>query len=249
MAPARVTLVAAVAAAAAAATLTLAAAATTAASAAAAVSRAEATAAATPYIYRPPCPPYTTCSTDADCPTHRYGTRRVCVVRRCTPSWCGVDPVTCAATGACSKDCSFGVRGACADAPARPSPTPGCPPYQVCGPGERPCGRNRRCRLQACTSPGCSVDPVTCKLGVCLQQCLTGKGYCVPMGAPTPTPTRGACPPYTVCGRGKPPCGAGRRCLRSACTSSACQLDPVTCRIKGVCTADCQTERGYCVDA
>lgn len=246
MAPARVTLVAAIAAAAAAATLTLATAATTAASAAAAVSRAEATAAAAPYIYRPKCPPYTTCDTDADCRSGLYGKRRVCKIQRCTPSWCRIDPVTCAVTRACSKDCNVNVHGACVDAPV---PTPACPPYQVCGPGERPCGLGRRCRLQECTSPWCTVDPVTCKLGACQELCLKGKGYCVSKGAPTPTPTptRGACPPYTVCGRGKPPCGAGRRCLRSACTSSVCQLDPVTCRIKGVCTADCQMERGYCV--
>lgn len=247
MAPVRVMLVAAVAAAAAAA-LTLTANAATSASTSAAVARAAA-ATITPKGYRPACPPYTTCRSDRDCRAGRYGKRRVCVVRRCTPSWCAVDPVTCAATGMCSKDCSFGVRGACADASVRPSPTPACPPYQVCGPGEPRCGRDRRCRLEACTSPACSVDPVTCALGVCLQQCLEGKGYCVPVGAPTPTPTRRPCPPYTICGRGKPACGDGRRCLFSTCTSSACQLDPVTCRIGGACTKDCQMGRGYCVDA
>lgn len=53
------------------------------------------------------------------------------------------------------------------------------------------------------------------------------------------------CPPYQVCGNGRPPCGAGLCCKRHACTSSACSVDPNTCALR-ICLADCLPNAGLC---
>jgi len=227
---------------------------TTAAAAAAAVAAALLPAAAAAVAAAPAsrCAPYTLCRADADCPPWR-GARRTCALTgaACTSGSCALDPTTCAPT-ACTFDCQMDA-GTCVLAPSPPpppppSPSPTCPPYQVCGTGRPPCGPRRRCRRRPCTASVCNWDPATCAPTVCTADCLRNAGVCV--DAPTPTPTATpTCPPYQVCGAGKAPCGAGRKCRRQACTGSWCELDPVTCERTDACTEECQVRRGYCVKA
>lgn len=115
-------------------------------------------------------------------------------------------------------------------------PTPTCPPYTVCGGGRPPCGGGRTCAYADCTSSACGLDPRTCAPTVCTADCLANAGTC-------------GCPPYQVCGLGRPACGAGRRCNLRPCTASSCAVDPATCLPTGLCTKDCQRHRGYCVPA
>lgn len=190
------------------------------------------------------------------CPRHRRVgnvSQAAAATATRTATATATDTVTAAATAT-----------AAAAGPTASPPThgPACPPNAPCGtdadcPAFR--GAPRRCVPAACTASICGVNAVTCEpTGGCTRDCLQGgpggvRGACAAadggavVATPTPSPTRKACAPYTVCGRGKPPCGAGRRCRRSRCTASQCWLNADTCRFTA-CTFDCQANRGYCVD-